>query len=252
MEEKRKKVLITGASSGIGRDIARDFAKRGYDLILVARNQSRLEDLNTVLKTNVRIITKDLSIRQNCIDLYKEVGDIDILVNNAGCGVFGEFDETDLETELKLIDTNIVAVHILTKLYLKDMIKKDSGQILNVASIAGFMPGPLMAAYYSSKSYVLRLSQSIREELNKKKTNVKISVLCPGPVRTNFNNVAGVKFSMSSLSSEYVASYAVKNMLKKKFLIIPGFQVKMAAVASKIVPNKFVAKITYIIQKRKK
>ena len=176
MEEKRKKVLITGASSGIGRDIARDFAKRGYDLILVARNQSRLEDLNTVLKTNVRIITKDLSIRQNCIDLYNEVGDIDILVNNAGFGVFGEFDETDLETELKLIDTNIVAVHILTKLYLKDMIKKDSGQILNVASIAGFMPGPLMAAYYSSKSYVLRLSQSIREELNKKKTNVKISV----------------------------------------------------------------------------
>ena len=249
--EKRKRVLITGASSGIGRDMARDFARRGYDLVLVARNESRLEDLNVVLKTNVQVIVKDLSVRENCIELYNEVGDIDILVNNAGFGLFGAFDETDLETELKLIDTNIVAVHILTKLFLKDMIKKNSGQILNVASIAGFVPGPLMSAYYASKAYILRLSQGIREELHKKKSDVKISVLCPGPVRTNFSNVAGVQFLASSLSSEYVAKYAVKCLLKKKFMIIPSFKIKLAAVFSKFIPHSLVAKFTYHVQKRK-
>ena len=123
-----------------------------------------------------------------------------------------------------LSNTNITAVHILTKLYFQDMIKKNSGHILNVGSIAGFMPGPLMEAYYASKAYVVRLSEGIRAELQKTKSNVKISVLCPGPVDTNFNSVAGVKFSLYSLSSEKVARYTVKKMLQNKFLIVPGIR----------------------------
>ena len=212
------KVLVTGASSGIGRDMAREFAERKYDLIIASRDEKRLNELKTELevqyKVNVKPITVDLSNEENCINLYENNKDIDILVNNAGFGIFGEFTKTDLQKELDLIKTNIVAVHILTKLYLKDMVKKDNGIILNVSSIAGSMPGPLMCAYYSSKAYVLRLSEGIREELKKKKSKVKICVLQPGPVNTNFNNVAGVKFNLSSKTSEYVAKYAVSKLLK--------------------------------------
>lgn len=250
------KVLVTGASSGIGRDMAREFAERKYDLIIASRDEKRLNELKTELevqyKVNVKPITVDLSNEENCINLYENNKDIDILVNNAGFGVFGEFTKTDLQKELDLIKTNIVAVHILTKLYLKDMAKKDNGIILNVSSIAGSMPGPLMCAYYSSKAYVLRLSEGIREELKKKKSKVKICVLQPGPVNTNFNNVAGVKFNLSSKTSEYVAKYAVSKMLKGKFNIVPGFTIKCAKFMSKITPDFIVAKICYHMQEKKK
>lgn len=151
-----------------------------------------------------------------------------------------------------MIDTNIKAVHILTKLYLKDMIEKDKGHILNVASIAGFMPGPLMCAYYSSKSYVVRLTEGIREELKKKRSNVRVSVLCPGPVDTNFNNVAGVRFKLPSYTSRHVASYAIDKMLKGKFLIVPGVKIKLARVLAKISPNNITSKVTYKMQERKR
>lgn len=250
------KVLVTGASSGIGRDMAREFAERKYDLIIASRDEKRLNELKTELevqyKVNVKPITVDLSNEENCINLYENNKDIDILVNNAGFGIFGEFTKTDLQKELDLIKTNIVAVHILTKLYLKDMVKKDNGIILNVSSIAGSMPGPLMCAYYSSKAYVLRLSEGIREELKKKKSKVKICVLQPGPVNTNFNNVAGVKFNLSSKTSEYVAKYAVSKMLKGKFNIVPGFTIKCAKFMSKITPDFIVAKICYHMQEKKK
>lgn len=250
------KVLVTGASSGIGRDMAREFAERKYDLIIASRDEKRLNELKTELevqyKVNVEPITVDLSNEENCINLYENNKDIDILVNNAGFGVFGEFTKTDLQKELDLIKTNIVAVHILTKLYLKDMVKKDNGIILNVSSIAGSMPGPLMCAYYSSKAYVLRLSEGIREELKKKKSKVKICVLQPGPVNTNFNNVAGVKFNLSSKTSEYVAKYAVSKLLKGKFNIVPGFTIKCAKFMSKITPDFIVAKICYHMQEKKK
>jgi len=250
------KVLVTGASSGIGRDMAREFAERKYDLIIASRDEKRLNELKTELevqyKVNVKPITVDLSNEENCINLYENNKDIDILVNNAGFGIFGEFTKTDLQKELDLIKTNIVAVHILTKLYLKDMVKKDNGIILNVSSISGSMPGPLMCAYYSSKAYVLRLSEGIREELKKKKSKVKICVLQPGPVNTNFNNVAGVKFNLSSKTSEYVAKYAVSKLLKGKFNIVPGFTIKCAKFMSKITPDFIVAKICYHMQERKK
>lgn len=245
------RALITGASSGIGRDIARELSKRGYDLVIVARNREKLEELKKDLTKKVEIIVMDLTIEENCKKLYEQARDIDILVNNAGLGEFGKFAETDIEKELTIIKTNITALHILTKLYLQDMTKRNSGRILNVASIAGFMPGPLMATYYSSKAYVVRLSEAIREELNKQNSKVKISLLCPGPVKTNFNNVANVKFEIESLTSEYVARYAVDKMLKNKFYIVPGFTIKLAKFFSKLTPTVVLAKSSYYMQKRK-
>jgi short-subunit dehydrogenase len=251
----KKVALITGASSGIGRDMARDLAARGYNLILVSRDEQKLSELKKEFNVEVTVIAMDLRNSENCKKLHKEVqnkfGNIDILINNAGFGEFGFFTETNLDKEINLINTNITAVHVLTKLFLKDMQKVNKGNILNVSSISGFLPGPLMAAYYSSKAYVLRLSQSLREELKKQNSNVKISVLCPGPVNTNFNNVAGVKFGLPSFTSERVAKYTIDKMLNNKFLIIPGVTIKSIAVLSKIVPSVILSKFVYKAQRKK-
>ncbi len=274
--------LVTGASSGIGRDMSRYLYKLGYSLIIVARNKNNLDELkekledssnketqvNTIdnqlklkdrektIKNNqqIIIIQKDLSKKENCIELYEETKNIniDLLVNNAGFGVFGEFIDTDLEKEINLINTNITAVHVLTKLYLKDMIKKNKGHILNVASIAGMEPGPLMAAYYASKAYVIRLSRAINKEIKKQKSNVRISILCPGPVNTNFNNVANVVFKAPSMPSEIVAKYGIDKALKGKLIIIPGVLNKSVRLFSKIVPDCILEETAYHIQRRKK
>lgn len=245
------KALITGASSGIGRDIAINLSKKGYDLILVARDLEKLNEVKSKLHTNVEVVSMDVSNAENCKELHEKYQNIDILVNNAGFGDCGYFTKTNLDKELKMIDTNIVAYHVLTKLYLQDMKQKNSGKILNVASIAGFMPGPLMATYYSTKAYVVRLSEAIREELRREKSNVQISILCPGPVNTNFNKVADVQFALKGLSSEYVAKYAVNKLFKGKFYIVPGWKIKLARFGAKIAPNNFVAKICYNMQRRK-
>ena len=245
------RALITGASSGIGRDIAKELSQKGYDLILVARNLEKLNEVKEKLETNIETVSMDISNPENCKQLYEKYKDIDILVNNAGFGDCGYFDKTNLEKELQMINTNIVAYHVLTKLYLKDMKAKNSGKILNVASIAGFMPGPLMATYYSTKNYVVRFSESIREELRRKKSKVQISILCPGPVDTNFNKVADVEFALKGLSSEYVAEYAINKFLKGKFYIVPGWKIKLARLGAKLAPASFVAKISYNMQKRK-
>ena len=179
--------LITGASSGIGRDIAKYLSRMGCELILVARNKEALKDVASKLKVDTKIIVLDLSVPENCIKLYNQVKkeDITILVNNAGFGTLGEFEDINLDKELEMIDLNIKAVHILTKLFLKDMKAKDHGYILNVSSVAAFEPGPLMATYYSTKAYILRLTTAIYEELRRANSSVVISTLCPGPVDTN-------------------------------------------------------------------
>lgn len=245
------KALITGASSGIGRDIAINLSKKGYDLILVARDLEKLNEVKSKLHTNVEVVSMDVSNAENCKELHEKYQNIDILVNNAGFGDCGYFTKTNLDKELKMIDANIVAYHVLTKLYLQDMKQKNSGKILNVASIAGFMPGPLMATYYSTKAYVVRLSEAIREELKKENSKVQISILCPGPVNTNFNKVADVQFALKGLSSEYVAKYAVDKLFKGKFYIVPGWKIKLARFGAKIAPNNLVAKICYNMQRRK-
>ena len=223
------KALITGASSGIGRDIARYLSSLGYDLILVARRENRLVELKNQLKTDCRIICLDLSKEENCFTLYQMTKEenIDFLVNNAGFGVCGNFCDVPLDEEIRLIDTNIKAMHILFKLYLKDMVKRNSGYIINVGSSAGFMAGPVFSSYYASKNYVVRLTEAVYEELRRSKSKVKVSVLCPGPVNTEFNRVANVKFALGGLSSEYVAKYAVDKTLRGKMVIIPGKLMKL-------------------------
>lgn len=247
------KALVTGASSGIGYEISKYLAKRGYDIIVVARNRQALENLKNEIQTNVQIACMDLSVVDNCVKLYENFKDenIDVLINNAGFGMYGNFDILDMNKEIEMINVNILACDILTKLFLKDMKKRDSGYILNVGSIAGFMPGPLMSSYYASKSYVVKLTQAIRKELKKSKSGVSVSVLCPGPVNTNFNNTAGVKFAVRPLSSEYVAKYAVDMLFKKKLVIVPGFTIKLARFFSKFTPDNILAEITYYIQTKK-
>lgn len=248
------KALITGASSGIGADMARILSSQGHDLILVARDKKKLELLKEELTTDVKIISLDLSSTFNCMKLYNKVKkeNIDILINNAGFGMFGEFVDTNLEKELDMVDLNIKAVHTLTKVFLQDFKKKDSGYILNVASSAAFSPGPLMSTYYATKAYVLRLTQGIYEELRREKSNVSVSCLCPGPVNTNFNNVAGVTFSVKALESKDVAEYAIKNMFKKKLVIIPGLLMKLNYIFNRFVPIRVLLKIAYNIQRSKK
>lgn len=243
------KALITGASSGIGRDMARVLASRGYELVLVARNEESLKQLKDQLNAKVKIVAMDLSVPENCIKLHDENPDIDLLINNAGFGDCGVFTKTSLDKELSMINTNITAYHILMKLYLIDMKKVNKGHILNVASIAGFMPGPLMATYYATKSYIVRISEGIREELKKEKSNVKISILCPGPVRTNFNKVANVRFAVKEADSFKVAKYAIDNL--NKFYIVPRMEVKFARIGVRFIPTSWVAKIAYRVQKRK-
>lgn len=245
--------LITGASSGIGREMAIKLSELGYDLILVARRKNNLEKLKKELKTKVKIINIDISSTFNCMKLYNKIKEdnIDILINNAGFGLFGNFEETNLDKELDMIDTNIKAVHILTKLFLKDFKKKNSGYILNVSSSASFSAGPLMATYYASKNYVTRLTEAIYEELKRENSNVYIGALCPGPVDTEFNKIANVKFSLNSLSAKKVSEYAIKKMFEKKLIIIPGFKIKAACFIEKFIPRKLLLKVIYKIQKKK-
>ncbi len=247
------KVLITGASSGIGRDMARYLSAKGFDLVLTARNIKKLEKLKSELSTDVDIIYCDLVKENAAFELYDKCRGkgIDMLVNNAGYGIFGEFHETDLNDELDMINVNIRSLHILTKLFLKDFKRRNRGRILNVASSAGFLTGPLMSSYYATKNYVVRLSLAIHEELRRSGSRVKISVFCPGPVETNFNNRAGVSFSAPPISSEYAAKYAIDKWLSGKTVIIPTTMMKLGVAASKLVPLEIIGRITCEIQHRK-
>ena len=247
------KALITGASSGIGKDMAKYLASKNIDLILVARRKDKLEELKKELKVETKIICLDLGIEKNCYKLYEECKDdnIDILINNAGFGLFGEFFETDLDIELNMIDVNIKAPHILTKLFLQDFIKKDKGYILNVCSSAGFMAGPKLNTYYATKNYLTKLTMAINEELRQRKSNVVISALCPGPTNTEFNKVAKGTFSIKEASSNYVARYGIDQLFKKKMIILPTLSMKLGNFLLRLTPYRLQLIIAYHIQSRK-
>lgn len=251
--EKKMKALVTGATSGIGQSIAKKLHKMGCELILTGRNKKMLMSMKKEFGEGTEIISADLSLKEDVYRVYKfcQGKNVDMLVNNAGFGVFGKFDETDLDIELELINLNITALHILTKLFLKDFKKQDRGIILNVASIAGFMTGPLLSSYYASKNYVLRLSMAIYEELRRDRSNVSITVLCPGPVDTNFNNRAGVSFGMKSITADRAADCALRSAFSRKLFAIPSFSVKTAIFGARFVPYKLLAAISYNVQRRK-
>lgn len=247
------KTLITGATSGIGMSMAKYLCSMGWELVLTGRNKNALEKLKSELNTNVYIIPADLSEKEEVFKVYHycKLHDIDMLINNAGYGIFGRFDETDIEDELNMLNVNITALHILTKLFLRDFKKKNRGIILNVASSAGFMTGPLLSSYYASKNYVVRLSLAIAQELKKTKSKVRISIFCPGPVDTNFNNRAGVVFSVKPISADFAAKYAIDNALSGRTVIIPTFKMKLGVLGAKLAPEKILSSVTYTIQKKK-
>lgn len=247
--------LITGASSGLGRSFAKVLAHRGFNLVLTARRRPRLMELKKELTerygVKVKVLPHDLSRPEECEQLFEEVSgvNIDILINNAGFGVFGKFTETDLDRELEMIDLNIKAVHILTKLFLQKFVKRGHGYILNVASLAGFMAGPWFSSYYASKNYVLQLTKAIYEELRAEKSNVYIGAFCPGPVKTEFNDVAGAEFAVEGLDEMEAAEYAIDKMLDGQLIIVPKMYAKLTAAAAKIAPTKVMLAATGAVQR---
>ncbi|MCI8547882.1 MAG: SDR family NAD(P)-dependent oxidoreductase [Bacilli bacterium] len=248
------KALITGASSGLGLEMAKYLAKKKYELILVARNKERLQEIQNSLPTKTMIVAMDLREEQKIKELYviAQSEDIDILINNAGFGKCALFKDIELKEELDMINTNIKAVHMLTKLFLKEMVKKDRGYILNVSSSAAFLPGgPLMSTYYATKSYIRSLTEGIWYELKKMDSKVSISCLLPGPTDTNFNKVANVMFSVKPMDKKIVAKYAIDEMFKKKLLIIPGYKMHLAKFFQRFCSDKMLLKIIYKIQKKK-
>lgn len=245
------KALITGASSGIGKELAITLSSLGYDLYIVARNKDELDKIIDYCSGKVTTIALDLSKENNCYKLYDQLKDkdIDILVNNAGFGDAGKFTITNLKKELDMIDVNIKAYHILMKLFLKDFVKRDYGRILNVASMAGFMPGPYMATYYATKAYIVNLSLAVYEELIQTNSKVKIAVFCPGPVKTNFSKKAHVHFNINSLTAKEAANIAIDGMFKNKLVIFP-VNMKLNYIITKLSPLKLTLKVSSLIQKR--
>lgn len=266
--------LVTGASSGIGAEFAKYLYSLGYDLVLTARREDKLRELAGELtgdftknssgcikshpaspSSAVYISCADLSKREECFRLHDELLrqglQVDFLINNAGLGVYGRFLETDLDRELGLIDVNVTAVHILTKLYLRDMQKRGSGIILNVGSSAGFMAGPTFSSYYASKNYVVRLTEAIHEELRRAKSPVKISVLCPGPVKTPFNQNADVKIPGEGLDPAAVARIGVDGALRGRMVIVPGFTMKLGLFFTRLMGETLMTRVTYLVQVRK-
>ncbi|MBF1047841.1 MAG: SDR family oxidoreductase [Peptostreptococcus sp.] len=255
-----KWALVTGASSGIGRDIVKQLESYGYGSILVARRRSRLEDLAQDLKFKTYIIEADLSQASAASELCEKLGQleekksikVDLLVNNAGFGDLGFFGDTDLGKELDMIHVNIESLHILMKYYLKKFVIEDRGYILNVASSAGLMPaGPYMSTYYATKAYVTSLTSGVAKELRDKKSKVVVSALCPGPVDTEFNDVANCSFDIGSIGPDQCAREALEDLFKGKVIIIPSTKMRLANKLSKFVPRDILIGICGRQQKKK-
>ena len=254
--------LVTGASAGIGMEMAKYLGTLGYDLILSARSEDRLEQTRRVIlgrypDRSVHLMPADLSRREECFRLYRDAsalaGDdgISFVANNAGMGVYGLFLETDLEKELDLIDLNVTSVHILSKLFLRDMVKKDQGVLLNVGSCAGFMAAPTFSSYYASKNYVVRLTEAIHEELRRAGSPVKVSCLCPGPTDTAFNRNSGVAVSGKQISAVQAAKEGVDGALQGKMIVIPGRKMPIIVTASRLLGEHLSTRINYLLQVKK-
>lgn len=252
--------LITGASGGIGLELARLFAGDGFDCILVARSEDKLRELAAQLEgTNhitPMVIAKDLSKPSAVDEVYEEVTaagrPVDALVNNAGFPVFGLFTGTDLETELEMLQVNVVALTALTKLFLKGMVERHHGWILNLASTAAFEPGPLMAVYYASKAYVLSFSEALANELEK--TGVTVTALCPGPTRTGFQKRGAMEDSrlvqgdIADAGSVALAGY--RGLMTGKTIVIPGLSNKLVPLVVRLSPRKMVTRVVRRMQER--
>ena len=234
-----KFAVITGASSGIGAEFARQLSARGYNLLLVARRADRLEKLSDQLTTVCEIFTADLSKKSECLRLVKALEDrrVDLFINNAGFGDCGPFLQTDLDKDLDMLAVNIRAVHILTKKIGQKLYKQGFGALLNVGSCAGLMPaGPYMATYYATKSYVVSLTSALAQELREAHSPVYAGCLCPGPVDTEFNDHAGVVFALRGITPELCVEEALLGMMHRKTIIVPSAFMRLCTSAPRLVP----------------
>ena len=253
--------LVTGASGGIGEELARLFAADGHDLVLVARSRDKLarlsEELEGKHKVKARVLAADLARDEAPREIFEELGAggvaLDALVNNAGIGTWGLFAETDLKQELDLLQINVVALTHLTKLFLPSMIARGRGYVCNVASTAAFQPGPLMAVYYASKAYVLSLSEALANECEG--TGVRVSALCPGPTETGFVAAAGMSesklFDRGAMTAREVAEVGYRGLLAGKTIVIPGARNALLARTVGFMPRKLVTKVVRGIQERR-
>lgn len=254
----RSCVLITGATTGIGYELGKLYAKDENNLVLVARDEERLKEVKDELELyNIKVYTiaLDLSEDNSCEKVLDFVNkknlSVDILINNAGMGSFGYLSEIETERELKLIDVNIRAVTELTKIFLPSMIEHGEGGIMNVASTAAFCAGPKMATYYASKSYVLNFTEALYEEL--KGSEIRVSCLCPGPVKTSFQEKSGIKKKQSAkkalMTPKDVAEVAYRDFKKGKLIIIPGFKNRLIITLNKLIPRSLSRKIILMMNK---
>lgn len=257
----RKTALITGASSGLGVDFAELLAADGYDVILVARTESRLREVAEKLArqygVQTFVIPSDLSLPSAPEAIASELQsrrlDVDVLVNNAGYGMFGPFVETDLRKELDMIAVNITALTHLTKLVVPAMVRRGSGRVLNVASTAAFQPGPLMAVYYATKAYVLSFSEALRNELNG--TGVTVTALCPGPTKTGFQDAADLHESRllrlnKPMQSRKVAAAGLRGMHRGRSVVVPGAMNLLLAESVRFLPRNIVTAVTRQVQEK--
>jgi short-subunit dehydrogenase len=261
MSERKLTALVTGASGGIGEELARLFAADGHSLVLVARSRDKLERLASELKEKhrvaARVLPADLSRAESPREIFEELGgagvSIDALVNNAGFGSYGPFAETDLKQELEMLQVNVVALTHLTKLFLPAMLARRRGYVMNVASTAAFQPGPLMAVYYASKAYVLSLSEALSNECGG--TGVRVSALCPGPTETGFVAAAGMGdsklFDRAVMDARTVAAAGYRGLLAGKPVVIPGLRNNLLARSIGFFPRGLVTKVVRGIQEKR-
>ena len=257
---QHKTALITGASGGIGHELAKLFAQDGYNLVVIARSQEKLAQVAQELQSKfgilVKAIPKDLAIPTAPEEIFTELQNegitIHFLVNNAGFATYGLFADTDLNSELQMMQVNMVALTHLTKLFLREMVKQREGKILNVASTAAFQPGPLMAVYYATKAYVLSFSEAIANELEG--TGVTVTALCPGPTETGFQKRADMEQSRlvsgRIMKVETVARIGYSGLMNNQTVVIPGLKNQLLAQSVRFMPRNFVTQIVRDLQER--
>lgn len=257
--------LITGASKGLGLELAKLFAKDGYPLIIVARSFDLLNELKKNLSetyhVDIKVMVKDLSKPTSSKELYEEVKQenlqVDYLINNAGFGDYGEFINADINYHISMIHLNIIALMELCQYFGNDMKKRKFGKIMNLGSIASFFPGPLMATYYATKSFVLSFSEALSKELEK--DGVTVTVLCPGTTATNFFDNASATVDKTNLlkhmhpaNPEDVAKYGYKKMMKNKVIAIYGAKNRTAIFMNRLISHKLSRNLVYKIQNKRK
>lgn len=246
-----KWAVVTGASSGIGAEFAKQLSEEGFSIVLTARREDRLRELAKSLPTECEIVPADLSKKEECFRLFDAIKDkkIDVFINNAGFGDCILFVAGDLEKELDMIDVNVRAMHILMKLMLRKFeTDGKGGYLLNVASSAGLLPaGPYMATYYATKAYVTSITQAVAKEMEERASRIYVGALCPGPVDTEFNQVAAAEFSLKGITAKKCVRIAIRQMKKKQVIIVPTLAMKLAT----FYPRKLVVGIAARQQRRK-